>query len=229
MQCAEGRRQQQSALIRWLWGLIQLCIHGALCILSLVHIWNFRICNPTSVGASGSTVNVLQSDRPFRPHTYPPPHPCTAQRQWMNATLDIAAAIEHEPLDMLATIAAPKGRVMPSKMRVINDLLPAARYGNGSSATGSTGGSKGGVASTGSSADGPKDPASHRVSAASDTQRCKAYLGCFAASTPPATDCCRRHQMHTSVHRCFGLLCAALIPDVPAGGSSRGGSRDEGG
>jgi len=92
-------------------------------------------------------------------------------RQWMNATLDIAAAIQHEPLDMLATIAAPKGRVMPSKMRVINDLLPAARYGNGSSATGSTGGSKGGVASTGSSADGPKDPSSHRVSAASEPSK----------------------------------------------------------
>ena len=92
-------------------------------------------------------------------------------RQWMNATLDIAAAIQHEPLDMLGTIAAPKGRVMPSKMRVINDLLPAARYGNGTSATGSTGGSKpGGVASTGSSADGPP-PSSHRASGSSEPSK----------------------------------------------------------
>ncbi len=90
-------------------------------------------------------------------------------RQWMNATLDIASAIQNEPLDMLATIAAPKGRVMPSKMRVINDLLPAARYGNSASATGSTQHSKG-VSSTGSSGDGPT-PASYQASAASEPSK----------------------------------------------------------
>ena len=69
-------------------------------------------------------------------------------RQWMNATLDVAAALETEPGDMLATIAAPRGLAHPSKMRQITESLPAARYD-------STRGSKGTGGSTSGSGDGP--------------------------------------------------------------------------